>query len=69
MPETKMGTASVKSIPIPFEGVWSLLRSWLCPHRGISKEQLPFYLAFFEFIHNVRQRGKALFPSLLQLIL
>ena len=19
------------------EGVWSLLRSWLCPHRGISQ--------------------------------
>ncbi|MEZ4618475.1 MAG: transposase [Caldilineaceae bacterium] len=28
------------------EGVWSLLRSWLRPHRGISQEKLPFYLAF-----------------------
>src|ERR671926_432704 len=23
------------------EGFWSLLRSWLCPHRGISQEKLP----------------------------
>ena len=51
------------------EGVWSLLRSWLRPHRGISQEHLPFYLACFEFIHNIRGRGKALLPSLLQLIL
>ena len=36
------------------EGVWSLLRSWLRPHRGISQEKLPLYLAFFEFVHNVR---------------
>jgi len=47
------------------EGVWSLLRRWLRPHRGISQENLPLYLAFFEFTHNVRQRGKALFESLI----
>jgi transposase-like protein len=46
------------------EGFWSLLRSWLRPHRGISQENLPQYLGFFEFIHNVRGRGKALLPSL-----
>ncbi|MGB7205383.1 MAG: transposase [Anderseniella sp.] len=51
------------------EGIWSLLRSWLRPHCGISQEKLPFYLAFFEFVHNVRKRGKALLPSLLQLLL
>ena len=51
------------------EGVWSLLRSWLRPHRGISQDKLPFYLAFFEFVHNVRQRGKALLPSLLSVLL
>jgi transposase-like protein len=33
-------------------GFWSLLRSWLRPHRGISQEQLPIYLAFFEFVHT-----------------
>jgi transposase-like protein len=47
------------------EGFWSLLRSWLRPHRGISQEQLPLYLAFFEFAHNVRRRGKALLGALL----
>ena len=51
------------------EGFWSLLRSWLRPHRGISQEQLPLYLAFFEFVHNVRRRGKALLASLLSLLL
>lgn len=51
------------------EGVWSLLRSWLRPHRGISQEQLPLYLAFFEWTHNLRKRGKALFQSLISLLL
>ena len=39
------------------EGFWSLLRSWLRPHRGISQERLPLYLGFFEFVHNVRVPG------------
>ncbi len=39
------------------EGLWSLLRSWLRPHRGISQEKLPLYLGFFEFVHNVRRRA------------
>jgi len=47
------------------EGFWSLLRSWLRPHRGISQEKLPTYLAFFEFTHNVKKRGQALLESLL----
>lgn len=51
------------------EGLWSLLRSWLRPHRGVSQEHLPLYLGFFEFVHNVRKRGKALLPSLLGLLL
>ena len=32
------------------EGLWSLLRSWLRPHRGISQEKLPIYLGFFGFL-------------------
>lgn len=51
------------------EGFWSLLRSWLRPHRGISQEKLSLYLGFFEFIHNVRTRGKSLLKSLLQTLL
>jgi len=51
------------------EGFWSLLRSWLRPHRGISQEKLPLYLGFFEFVHNVRRRGRALLPALLAVLL
>ncbi len=47
------------------DGFWYLLRSWPRPHRGISQEKLPWYLGFFEFVHNVRRRGKALLHSLL----
>ena len=46
------------------EGFWSLLRSWLRPHRGISQERLPIYVGFFQFIHNVRKRGNSLLRSL-----
>jgi transposase-like protein len=51
------------------EGFWSLLRSWLRPHRGSSQEKLPLYLGFFEFIYNVRQRSKALLHSLIQVLI
>ena len=37
------------------EGFWSLLRSWLRSHRGISQEKLPAYLGFFQLVHNARQ--------------
>jgi transposase-like protein len=50
------------------EGFWSLLRSCLRPHRGISQERLPLYLGFIEFIHNARRRGKALLGSLVELL-
>ena len=46
------------------EGLWSLLRSWLRPHRGISQEKLPLYLGFFQLVHNARHRGKALLGTL-----
>ncbi len=51
------------------EGFWSLLRSWLRPHRGISQEKLSLYLGFFEFIHNAKKRGKALLDALLEALL
>jgi transposase-like protein len=47
------------------EGFWSLLRSWLRPHRGISQDKLPDYLGFFQFVHNARRRGKALLSALI----
>lgn len=51
------------------EGFWSLLRSWLRPHRGISQEKLPLYLGFFQFVHNARRRGRGLLQPLLSLLL
>ena len=51
------------------EGFWSLLRSWFRPHRGISQEKLPLYLGFFEFVHNVKKRGKALLESLVYILI
>jgi len=51
------------------EGFWSLLRSWLRPHRGVSQEKLPFYIGTFEFIHNCRKRGKKLLKSILSTLL
>ena len=50
------------------EGTWSLLRSWLRPHRGISQEKLPVYVGFFEYVYNVKKRGKSLLPSLVELL-
>ena len=47
------------------EGFWSLLRSWLGLHRRVSQEKLPLYLGFFEFVPNVRVRGKALLGVLI----
>ena len=47
------------------EGSWSLLRSWLRPHRGILQDKLPPYLGFLQFTHNARQRGKALLGALI----
>ena len=47
------------------EGFWSLLRSWLRPHRGIPQESLPLYLGFFEFVHNARASGKRLLGALI----
>jgi transposase-like protein len=51
------------------EGCWSLLRSWLRPHRGVSQAKLPLYVGFFEFVHNARRRGRALLAPLLRALL
>ena len=51
------------------EGVWSLLQSWLRPHRGVSQENLPLYRAFFELTHNLRKREQALFESLITVLI
>jgi transposase len=46
------------------EGFWSLLRSWLRPHRGISQDKLPLYLGSFRFVQIARRRGKTLLGAL-----
>jgi transposase len=46
------------------EGFWSLLRSWLRPHRGISQDKLPLYLGFFQLVHSARRRGRAQLSAL-----
>lgn len=51
------------------EGFWSLLRSWLRPHRGISQDKLPWYLGFFQVVHNARIRGKGRLRPLLAVLL
>ena len=51
------------------EGIWSLLRSWLRPHRGVSQQKLPLYVGFFEFVYNAARRGKNLLGSLLDTLL
>ena len=48
------------------EGFWSLSRSWLRPHRGVSQERLPIYVGFFQFVHNAWRRRKALLRSLVE---
>ena len=35
-------------------------------HKG---KKLPLYLAFFQFVHNTRKRGKALLNSLVERLL
>lgn len=51
------------------EGIWSVLRSWLRPHRGVSMDKLPLYLGFFEFVFNTKRRGNALIQHLFETIL
>ena len=34
--------------------------------EGQRSKKLPLYLGFFEFVHNARQRGKALLGSLVE---
>ncbi len=46
------------------EGLCSLPRSWLRPHRGIPQNKLPLHLGFFQSVHNARRRGKALLGTL-----
>ncbi len=37
------------------EGIWSLLRPWLTPHRGVNKKYLPLYIAPCEYFLRNRE--------------
>ena len=60
MPATRIGDGFCNMHVDTMEGPWSLLHSWLRTHLGLSQEKLPFHLAFFQFVHNARCRGKTL---------
>jgi len=51
------------------EGLWSLLRSWLRPHRGVAQERLTEYVGFFQFMHNIRRRGNSLLRALVETLI
>ena len=50
------------------EGFGLLSHRCLRPHRGISQAKLPLCLGFFELVHNVCRRGKALLGALIELL-
>ncbi len=39
------------------EGYWSVFRHWMDTYRGVSKEHLPEYVSFFEFVENHKREG------------
>jgi len=39
------------------EGYWSACRHWMNTYRGVHKDNLPGYIALFEYIENHRQHG------------
>lgn len=39
------------------EGLWSLLRPWIRPFRGINKMYLSLYVAPFEYFYNRREQS------------
>ena len=58
-PGTTTGMGSARFMSTRWRGSGRCCGRWLRPHRGISQENLPLYLGFFEFVHNVRARGKS----------
>ena len=60
MPATRTGNGFCEMHVDTMEGPWSVLHSWLRPHRSLSQEKLPLHLNFFQFVHDARCRSKAL---------
>jgi hypothetical protein len=55
MRKTMMAMAFAKSIAIPMEGIWTELRNFLRPFRGVHKKYLATYVAMFEWAHNLKR--------------
>ena len=49
MRETTTAMASAKSTAIRMEGIWTGLRNFLRPFRGVHKKYLAAYVALFEW--------------------
>ena len=52
----------------PMAGLGALRRRWRRLHRGIAQENRHVSLGCFEFVHNVRKRGKGVLPALIELL-
>ncbi len=65
---TRMAMVSAKSMSTRSRASGRCSARGCAPHRGVSQEKLPLYLGFFEFVHNVRKRGKALLGALIGLL-
>ena len=36
------------------EGIWTGLRNFLRPFRGVNKSNLKYYVTMFEWAHNIK---------------
>lgn len=52
---TMMAIVYAKSIATPMEGIWTRLRNFLRPFRGVHKDYLAHYVAMFEWAHNLKR--------------
>lgn len=47
------------------EGIWTGLRNFLRPFRGVSKKYLDQYVAIFEWSHNIKSVTKTFLSAML----
>ena len=47
------------------KGIWTGLRNFLRPLRGINKKYLPQYVAMFEWAHNIKEVTSNLLKALM----
>jgi transposase-like protein len=47
------------------EGIWTGLRNFLRPFRGVSKKYLDQYVAIFEWSHNIKTVTQAFLSAML----